>query len=325
MTTRGRAPRSTLGWLLDFLASGLGAPLQLLTLGLVGAAVFVQVTLPGLPDVESLRNIQFKEPLRVFSADGALIGEFGIQQRRPVSIREIPPLVIEAFLATEDSRFYEHGGIDAVGMGRALLSFITTGEKSQGGSTISMQVTRNFFLSPEKTFQRKIAEILLTLRVEETLTKEEILELYLNQIFFGHRAYGISAAAALYYDKPLNQLSVAEVAMLAGIPKAPSTNNPVSNPARALERRNYILGRMLELGYIDAGAYEVALNAPDAGQPASPPTRPGRWLRRRDGARGGREILWRGGGQPGLSGHHDDRVAVPERGAGRRANRAAPV
>ncbi len=258
-----RAPRSFLGWFLHFLGSGLGTPLQLLALGLVGAAVFVSVTLPELPDVESLRSVQFKEPLRVFSADGALMSEFGIQRRRPVAISEIPTLVIQAFLATEDSRFFEHGGVDPLGMGRALMSYAATGEKTQGGSTISMQVTRNFFLTPEKTFRRKLMEVLLTLHVEQTLTKEEILELYLNQIFFGHRAYGISAAAALYYDKGLHQLTVAETAMLAGIPKAPSTNNPVTNPPRALERRNYILGRMWELGYIEAQEYEAALKSPD--------------------------------------------------------------
>nr|WP_242471025.1 penicillin-binding protein 1A [Thiocystis violacea] len=245
----------------------MGVPLQVLTLGLVGAAVFVSVTLPELPDVQRLRNIQFQEPLRVFSADGAMIGEFGIERRRPVTIEAIPPIVIKAFLATEDSRFFEHGGIDSVGMGRALLSYLATGEKSQGASTISMQVTRNFFLSPEKTFQRKLAEVLLTLHVEQVLTKHEILELYLNQIFFGHRAYGISAAAALYYDKSLNQLSVAEAAMLAGIPKAPSTNNPISSPERALARRDYILGRMLELGYIDAMEHEISIKTPDMARP----------------------------------------------------------
>lgn len=238
-------------------------PLQLLALGLLGLAAFISVTLPDLPDVQSLRTVQFQEPLRVFSADGALISEIGIERRRPVAIDAIPPLVVNAFLATEDSRFFEHGGVDAVGMGRALVSYLTTGEKGQGGSTISMQVTRNFFLSPEKTFQRKLMEVLLTLHVEQTLTKDEILELYLNQIFFGHRTYGISAAASLYYDKTLDELTEAEAAMLAGIPKAPSSNNPVTNPARALERRDYILGRMRELGYIDTDRHEIAVNAPD--------------------------------------------------------------
>lgn len=238
-------------------------PLQLLALGLLGAATFVSVTLPELPDVQSLRTVQFQEPLRVYSADGALISEFGIERRHPVAIGEIPPLVIKAFLATEDSRFFEHAGVDTIGMGRALMSYLATGEKAQGGSTISMQVTRNFFLSPEKTFQRKLMEVLLTLHVEQTLSKDEILELYLNQIFFGHRAYGISAAASLYYDKTLDELTVAEAAMLAGIPKAPSANNPVSNPTRALQRRDYILGRMRELRYIETNQYESALHESD--------------------------------------------------------------
>jgi len=259
----GRAPRSVIGWFLHFLSSAFGQPLQIMAIGLVGAAVFINVTLPEMPDVETLRNVQFKEPLRVYASDGSLISEFGIQRRRPVALKDVPPIVIQAFLATEDSRFFEHQGVDAVGMGRALLSYLQTGTKAQGASTISMQVTRNFFLTPEKTFQRKLMEVLLTLHVEQTLTKEEILELYLNKIFFGHRAYGISAAAALYYDKPLDRLTVAEAAMLAGIPKAPSANNPTTNPKRALERRNYILGRMLELGYIGQEEYAISIATPD--------------------------------------------------------------
>jgi penicillin-binding protein 1A len=250
--------------LAHFFGSALSAPLQILTIGLFGAATFVSAVLPELPDVQSLRKVQFREPLKVFSADGALIAEFGVERRRPVAIAKIPPLIINAFLATEDSRFFEHGGVDTIGIGRALLSYLNTGEKAQGASTITMQVTRNFFLTPEKTFSRKLKEILLTLHVEQTLSKQEILELYLNQIFFGHRSYGISAAASLYYDKGLDQLTVAEVAMLAGIPKAPSANNPVTNPTRALDRRNYILGRMYDLGYINVEQYDIALKTPDA-------------------------------------------------------------
>jgi penicillin-binding protein 1A len=259
-----RGPRSAWGWFKQLLVTGLFLPIQLLTIGLLGAAVFVDATLPDLPDVgQGLRNVQLQEPLRVYSADGALIAEFGVERRTPVSYDRLPPLLINAFLATEDSRFFEHGGIDAVGMGRALLSYASTGIKAQGGSTITMQVTRNFFLSPEKTFQRKLAEVLLALHVEKTLTKEQILELYLNQIFFGHRSYGVVAAAANYYGKDLDQLRVEEMAMLAGLPKAPSSNNPIANPDRALERRNYILGRMRELGYIDQPQYEAAVRTPD--------------------------------------------------------------
>ncbi|WP_295385868.1 penicillin-binding protein 1A [uncultured Thiodictyon sp.] len=261
-----RRPRSVFGWFLRYLAV-LGAPLQLLTLGLFAAVAFVDVTLPDLPDVkQGLSQVQLQEPLRVYSADGALMAEFGVERRQPLSYPEFPPLLIKAFLATEDSRFFEHGGVDFIGMSRALLNFASTGIKAQGGSTITMQVTRNFFLSPEKTFKRKLAEVLLTLRVEKTLTKEQILELYLNQIFFGHRAYGVAAAATLYYAKDLAQLDVAQMAMLAGIPKAPSSNNPVSNPPRALERRNYILGRMRELGFIDQTQYETAVQTPDVAQ-----------------------------------------------------------
>jgi penicillin-binding protein 1A len=259
---RSRRGRSVFGWFVGFLGV-LGAPLQMIALGLIGAAVFVSIHAPELPSVESLREVKFEEPLRVFSSDGGLIAEFGIERRRPVAFEDIPPLVINAFLATEDARFFEHGGVDAIGIGRALLSFASTGTKAQGGSTITMQVTRNFLLSSEKTFQRKLAEVLLTLQVERTLTKDQILDLYLNQIFFGHRAYGISAAAALYYDKELDELTPAEAAMLAGIPKAPSSNNPVTNPERALERRNYILSRMLELGQIDREEYEIAVLTPD--------------------------------------------------------------
>ena len=259
----GRGPRSATGWFLQYLTV-LGAPLQLLTLALLGAAAFVNLTLPELPDVkQGLSQVQLQEPLRVYSADGALMAEFGVERRQPLTYAEFPPLLIQAFLATEDSRFFEHGGIDVVGMGRAIVNYASTGIKAQGASTITMQVTRNFFLSPEKTFKRKLAEVLLSLRVEKTLTKEQILELYLNQIFFGHRAYGVAAASTLYYGKDLAQLDVAEMAMLAGVPKAPSSSNPVTNPERALERRNYILGRMLELGFIDRSRYDTALVRPD--------------------------------------------------------------
>ncbi|WP_295449313.1 transglycosylase domain-containing protein, partial [uncultured Thiodictyon sp.] len=262
----GRPPRSVMGWFLRYLAV-LSAPLGLLTLGLCAAVAFVAVTLPDLPDVkQGLSQVQLQEPLRVYSADGALMAEFGVERRQPLSYPEFPPLLIKAFLATEDSRFFEHGGIDVVGMGRAIVNYASTGIKAQGASTITMQVTRSFFLSPEKTFKRKLAEVLLSLRVEKTLSKEQILELYLNQIFFGHRAYGVAAAANLYYGKELAQLDVAQMAMLAGVPKAPSSNNPVSNPTRALERRNYILGRMRELGFIDQAQYEAAVHSPDMAQ-----------------------------------------------------------
>jgi penicillin-binding protein 1A len=249
---RQRVPqrRGFFSWLSGFLVSGIAVPLDLLTLGLIAVAVLVSITLPTLPATEGLVEVQFQEPLRVYSADGELMAEFGIQRRRPVTFDKVPPLLVDAFLATEDSRFFEHQGIDVMGLARAGLSLARTGDKSQGGSTITMQVARNFFLTPEKTIKRKFSELLLALQVEQHLSKEQILELYLNKIFFGHRAYGISAAADLYYDKALADLSLSEMAMLAGLPKAPSSNNPVTNPKRALERRNYVLRRMQEQGFI---------------------------------------------------------------------------
>ncbi len=257
---RRRGPLARLGLLLAALAA-LG--LNLAAVGLLGAGVLIATTLADLPRTDSLREIRLQEPMRVFSADGALMAEFGAERRRPVVFAEIPSRLVEAFLATEDSRFFEHEGVDPIGLGRAALGYLETGERSQGGSTITMQVARNFYLSREKTFRRKLSELLLSLHIERTLTKQEILELYFNKIFFGHRAYGISAAAEIYYGKTLRQLTLPQMAMLAGIPKAPSSNNPVSNPKRALERRDYILGRMRELGYITQQEFQEAVATPD--------------------------------------------------------------
>jgi penicillin-binding protein 1A len=259
-----REPRfSILGGLVGLLAALLGSALDIVLVALTAAGVFVAVTLTDLPKTDVLKEVRLQEPLRVYSADGSLMAEFGVQRRNPVSFNEIPPLLVKAFLATEDARFFEHEGVDLKGIARAAISYIRTGERKQGGSTITMQVARNFFLSRERTFRRKLAELLLSLHIERTLTKEEILELYLNKIFFGHRAYGVSAAAALYYGKTLDQLSIPEMATLAGVPKAPSANNPVSNPTRARERRNYILRRMLELGYINDEEFHTAYEAKD--------------------------------------------------------------
>jgi penicillin-binding protein 1A len=260
---RARRGRGFIGWFTAFLVSGIAIPLDLLTLGLAGGAALIYVTLPSLPSTEGLGEVQFQEPLRVYSADGDLMAEFGVQRRRPVVFDKVPPLLVKAFLATEDSRFFEHRGVDVMGLARAALSLARTGSKSQGGSTITMQVARNFFLTPEKTVKRKFSELLLALQVEQRLSKEQILELYLNKIFFGHRAYGVTAAADLYYDKALDDLTLPEMAMLAGLPKAPSSNNPLTNPDRALERRNYVLRRMQELDYITAAEYEAAVAAPD--------------------------------------------------------------
>ncbi|OUD15761.1 hypothetical protein TPSD3_02300 [Thioflexithrix psekupsensis] len=228
----------------------------------VGVAVIYVHFMPQLPSTDSLREVQLQVPLRVYTKDKKLIAEFGEQRRMPLQAQQIPQTMINAVLAAEDSRFFEHRGVDVKGLTRAAVNLLSTGELSQGGSTITMQVARNFFLTPEKKFVRKIREILLAIKIETELSKEDILELYLNKIFFGHRAYGIGAAAQVYYGRSIEDLSLPEYAMLAGIPKAPSSNNPVSNPERAMQRRNYILRRMMELEYITQAEYENAIKAP---------------------------------------------------------------
>jgi penicillin-binding protein 1A len=216
-----------------------------------------------LPDVESLRDVQLQVPLRVFTADRRLIGIFGEKRRIPVSIEETPDCLKQAFIAGEDARFYEHPGVDYQGITRAAWSLLTTGEKSIGGSTITQQLARNFFLTAEKTYTRKIKEIFLALRIERELDKDQILELYMNKIFLGYRAYGVGAAAEVYYGKSPQQLSLAQCAMIAALPKAPSRINPITSPERAVERRDYVLSRMLELGYIDPGNFAEAIEEPD--------------------------------------------------------------
>ena len=261
--SRREAPRNphrsilgTLTWRVG--VAVLAGVLDLTMVGGLVFAVFIAIARTDLPPLDKLTEMRLHEPLRVYAADGGLMAEYGIERRRPVPFNAVPPLMVDAFLATEDARFYEHEGVDLKGIARAVMNFVQTGERTQGGSTITMQVARNFFLSREKTFQRKFTELLLSIHIERSFTKEKILELYLNKIFFGHRAYGVSAAAALYYNKPLEKLNLAEIAMLAGLPKAPSANNPVSNPKRAQERRNYILRRMRDLGYIDQKRFRTA-------------------------------------------------------------------
>ena len=241
------------------------AILLLITLltGLGAAAGIRFYLIPRLPPIDALKEVELHTPLRVFSADGRLIAEYGEQRRIVLRYDQIPPLMIRAILAAEDDRFFEHSGVDLKGILRAAITLLRTGEKSQGGSTITMQVARNFFLSREKTYLRKLNEILLALKIEKELSKQEILELYLNKIYFGNRAYGVGAAAEAYYGKPLDELSVAQMAMIAGLPKAPSIYNPIVNPKRALQRRNYALERMHELGFIDADTYRQALNEED--------------------------------------------------------------
>ena len=219
---------------------------------------------PKLPSVEELKEIELQIPLRIHSQDLKVIAEFGEKKRSPVSFDEIPQPMIDAFLAAEDDSFFEHRGIVISGLARAAMELITTGSIRSGGSTITMQVARNFFLSKRQEFTRKFNEILLSFRIEEELSKQEILSLYTNKIYFGKRAYGVGAAAQVYYGKTLDQLTLAEIATIAGLPKAPSRYNPLANAERSLERRNWILGRMLGLGNINQEQYNQAIAEVDS-------------------------------------------------------------
>ena len=238
-----------------FLAGGL-----VVSLFIGGAYLYLS---PRLPGIETLKNVQLQVPLRVYAKSGELIAEFGEMKRTPLQYEEFPQHLINAVLAAEDDRFFEHPGVDYQGILRAVIHLLRTGKKGQGGSTITMQVARNFFLSREKTYLRKLNEIFLALKIEGFLTKEEILALYLNKIYLGKRAYGFSAASQVYYGKELHDLTVAEYAMVAGLPKAPSSYNPINNPSRALVRRNYVLGRMRLLNFIDEEVYQKALASAD--------------------------------------------------------------
>ncbi len=229
-------------------------------LGVIGALILVfalAMAYPNLPALDSLTDYRPKIPLRIFSADNVLIGEFGEERRNLVHIREIPDIMKKAVLAIEDDRFFEHGGVDYVGIVRAAVHNLSGGAR-QGASTITQQVARNFFLSSEQTLKRKIYEVLLAWKIEKNLTKDQILEVYMNQIYLGQRAYGFSSAAQIYYGKKLQQITIAEAAMLAGLPKAPSAYNPVVNPKRAKARQQYILQRMYQLGYISEPEYMQA-------------------------------------------------------------------
>lgn len=229
---------------------------------LLGAAtlgITYLIVAKDLPDVETLRDVQLQVPLRVYTNDAKLISVFGEKRRIPVQFDEMPDNLINAFIAGEDSRFWDHPGVDYQGLTRAVWTLATTGEKSVGGSTITQMLARNFFLTLEKTYTRKIKEIFLALKIERELSKEEILELFLNKILLGHRAYGVGAAADVYYGIPVERLTLAQCAMLASLPKAPSRINPITSPARAMSRRNYVLGRMLELGYINQADYDQAI------------------------------------------------------------------
>lgn len=215
-----------------------------------------------LPNIDDLKDMQLQVPVQIFTRDGKLIAEFGEKRRIPIPYEQIPKPLIDAVLATEDQRYFQHPGVDIPGLMRAGIKLLATGRKEQGGSTITMQVARTFYLTRHKTFGRKLREILLALKIDHKLSKQKILELYLNKIFLGARAYGVEAAAEVYYGKTLDQLSLDQYAMLAGLPKAPSALNPISNPEAAKKRRDHVLMRMLELNYIDKKSYQTAIEAP---------------------------------------------------------------
>src|SRR3989338_2363742 len=226
---------------------------------IIGALYYMEY---ALPDIDALNTVQLQVPLQIFSQDKKLIATFGEKRRIPVPYEQIPEPLIQAVLATEDQRYFKHKGVDIPGLGRAALRLLKTGKKLEGGSTITMQVARSFYLSRQKTMGRKIREILLAIKIEHKLKKQKILELYLNKVFLGNRAYGVAAAAAVYYGKSLNDLTLDQYAMLAGIPNAPSSLNPLANPEAAKKRRDHVLVRMREEGYLDNTTYEKAINAP---------------------------------------------------------------
>ena len=251
-TSRAKpAPQSVVAWLIKLVAWSLGLAVAGLTALLMVVGMAMAVAYPNLPDVSDLADYKPKLPLRVFTADGQLMGEFGEERRNLTPIQDIPQILKDAVLAIEDNRFYQHGGVDYVGILRAGMANLNR-LKSQGASTITMQVARNVYLSSEKTYTRKIYEILLTYKLEHLLTKDQILEIYMNQIFLGNRAYGFASAAETYFGKPLKDITIAEAAMLAGLPKAPSAFNPIRNPKRARSRQLHIIDRMVVNGYITA-------------------------------------------------------------------------
>jgi penicillin-binding protein 1A len=237
-----------------------------LLLGLGGGALAclgaLQYLRPDLPDVATLRDVDLQVPLRIYSRDGLLIAQFGEQRRIPLNLGQIPQRLVDAILAAEDDRFFEHNGVDYQGLARAMGRNLMSGDMGEGGSTITMQLTRGIFLTPEKTYRRKLVEIFLTLRIEQLFSKQEILTLYLNRIFLGQRAYGVGAAAEVYFGKTMDQLSLAEMALIAGLPQRPSRDNPVANPEYAKQRRTYVLRRLLEKGTITQAEHDVAASTP---------------------------------------------------------------
>ena len=236
--------------------------LGFIAIGVAVALIVLVLAYPNLPSLEVLTDYRPKIPLRIYTADNHLIGEFGEERRAVVAIGDVPVIMKQAILSAEDDRFYQHGGIDYLGVLRAASANLLSGGKKQGASTITQQVARNFFLTGEKTYTRKLYEALLSYKIESNLSKDQIFELYINQIFLGQRAYGFAAAAQIYYGKPLKDISIAEAAMLAGLPKAPSAYNPVANPKRARLRQQYVLRRMHELGHITDAQHQSALDEP---------------------------------------------------------------
>lgn len=239
---------------------------NLIIFTLVMCAVVIVGTLyymeHDLPDIEALNTVQLQTPMQIFTNDKKLIATFGEKRRVPLPYDQIPKPLVQAVLATEDQRYFQHNGVDIPGLGRAAVRLILTGKKSEGGSTITMQVARSFYLTRHKTFGRKLREILLAIKIEHKLKKDKILELYLNKVFLGNRAYGVEAASEVYYGKHLNELRIDQYAMLAGLPQAPSTLNPIANPIAAQKRRDHVLSRMHDQGYIDTATYNKAINTP---------------------------------------------------------------
>lgn len=245
-----------------FWLKSLGALLSVFFLFLICAGFLYIYLASQLPNVDSLKTVQLQVPLRIYTQEGMLIQEYGEKRRIPVTYEEIPPILVQALVATEDQRFFDHAGVDVLGLARAGVRMIQTGTKSQGGSTITMQVARNFFLNRKKTFLRKFNEIMLAIKIDRELSKEKILELYLNKIYLGNRAYGVGAAASIYYGKTLKELDLAQLAMIAGLPQAPSTQNPIANPLAAKKRRDHVLERLLEEKYITNEQYQEAIAQP---------------------------------------------------------------
>lgn len=245
-----------------FWRTGIWSFLSLSLLGLLALCILYLLLSSQLPDVEALKNVELQVPLQIYTQDGKLIQEYGEKRRIPLTYAQIPPTLIKALLATEDQRFFEHPGVDVFGLARAAIKMVQTGTKSQGGSTITMQVARNFFLDRKKTFLRKFNEILLAIKIDQELPKEKILELYLNKIYLGNRAYGVGAAAQIYFGKNISELTIAEQALIAGLPQAPSAHNPIVNPKAALKRRNHVLERLFEENMISEKQYKIAIQEP---------------------------------------------------------------